>query len=65
MYVLGDRGTLEISASREAAVSIFEQNQVMWRIAERIDGKPLLNAAITIPDGAGSPNTVGFAVVLN
>jgi HK97 family phage major capsid protein len=65
LYVIGDRGLLEISASPHASASIFEQNQLMWRISERIDGQMLLNQPLTIPDGAGSPNTVSSVVALN
>jgi HK97 family phage major capsid protein len=63
LYVLGDRGMLEISASPYASASIFEQNQLMWRIAERIDGRLLVNQPISIPDGGS--NTVSPVVVLN
>jgi HK97 family phage major capsid protein len=65
MYVIGDRGLLEISASPYASSSIFTQNQLMWRISERIDGRLILNQPITLPDGAGAPNTVSPVVALN
>ena len=65
MYVIGDRQTLEIDASPYTDGTMFKQNQWMWRVAERVDGQPLLNAAITVPDGAGSANTVSPVVILN
>jgi HK97 family phage major capsid protein len=63
LYVLGDRGMLEVSTSPHASTSVFTQSQLMWRVSERIDGRMLLNSPITIPDGGTS--TVSNAVVLN
>lgn len=49
-YVIGDRG-MTISASRHATYSSgsygWTQDQTLWKIALRVDGQPLLPAAIT------------------
>ncbi len=62
-YVIGDRQALEIAASPYAGTA-FQNNQWMWRIVERIDGQMLPNAPITVPDGAGTANTVSPVVKL-
>lgn len=63
MYVIGDREQLTIDSSKYAGTA-FQNNQMYWRIAERIDGAPLLSNVISVPDGAGTPNTVSPIVIL-
>lgn len=62
MYIIGDRQIVSIEASPYYGTA-FTQNQQWWRVVERIDGQPLLSAAITIPDGGS--NTVSPVVILN
>ncbi len=49
LYVIGDRMMLEIAASEHVN---FLKNQMTWRFVERIDGRPWLENAITLQDGA-------------
>ena len=60
-YVIGDRGEVLIDVSHDEPTA-FKNNQDAWRIVERVDGQPMLNAPITIPDGGTS--TVSPFVVL-
>jgi HK97 family phage major capsid protein len=48
LYVIGDRMMLEIAASEHVN---FLKNQMTWRFVERIDGRPWLDAPITLQDG--------------
>jgi len=51
-YVVGDR-QLEIAGSRDVPSGGFLDNKTFWRIVMRVDGQPVLNAAIT-PRRGGS-----------
>lgn len=59
LYVIGDRMGIEIAASEHVA---FLSNQMTWRVLERIDGQPWLDAAITLQDAT---STVSPFVALN
>lgn len=61
LYVLGWRPDIQIAVS-EYTKTPFLANQNVWRFTERIDGSPLLDDAITLPDGGS--NTVASSVVL-
>lgn len=50
MYVIGERIDLDIEYSRDVPTQ-FQNYQGVWRFVRRCDGQPLLNAAITLPDG--------------
>lgn len=47
-YVVGNRMDMQIDVSPHVR---FPQNQLMWRVITRCDGKPWLNAAITDAEG--------------
>jgi HK97 family phage major capsid protein len=49
LYVIGDRMMLEIAASEHVN---FLKNQMTWRFVERVDGRPWLEAPITLQDGS-------------
>jgi len=49
-YVIGDRETLEISVSFDSAAE-YKKYQHVWRVLERIDGRPLFDKTITLVDG--------------
>ncbi len=57
-YVIGDRQQIEIAASLHPK---FTNNQVIYRILSRCDGRPWFEHPITIADGA---NTVSPYVLL-
>ncbi len=61
LYVIGDRGEVAIDVSHDEPTA-FKNNQDAWRIVERVDGQPWLNAPVTIPDGGTA--TVSPFVVL-
>ena len=61
-YVIGDRGEIAIDLSYDEPTA-FKNNQGAWRIVERVDGQPRLNAAITIPDG-GTTTVSPFCVLV-
>jgi HK97 family phage major capsid protein len=47
-YIVADTGTLEIAASDQYA---FNTNQITFRIIQRVDGQPQLDAPFTQQDG--------------
>ncbi len=47
-YVIGDRMQLEIQASVHR---YFEKAQTAWRVIQRVDGQPWMDAGITLADG--------------
>ena len=47
-YITADTGTLEIAASDQYA---FNKNQITYRVIERVDGQPQVDAPYTQPDG--------------
>lgn len=59
LYVVGDRMQIEIAASEHVN---FLQNQMTWRVVERVDGQPWLEKPITLQDAS---STVSPFVVLN
>jgi len=59
LYVIGDRGALEIAVSDQFA---FTKNQCTWRIIERVDGRPTFDKTITSQDQA---TVVSSIVLLN
>jgi len=58
--LLGDRLALQVEVSPHV---LFAQNQIMWRVIQRWDAQPWLNAPIILGDGAGT-STVSPIVVL-
>jgi HK97 family phage major capsid protein len=58
-YVIGDRQQIEIAASEHVN---FLKNQMTWRVVERVDGQPWLDAPITLQDAS---TQVSPFVVLN
>lgn len=60
LYVIGDRGALEIAASLHEPTA-FKNNQQVWRVTYRGDGQPWVSKAVTLPDAS---NTVSPYVVL-
>lgn len=48
-YIVADTGTLEIAASDQYA---FNTNQITFRIIQRVDGQPQLDAPFTQQDGS-------------
>ncbi len=61
LYVIGDRQALEIDVSQEVKTQ-FLNNQAVWRVLERIDGRPLFDKSITLSDQA---TVVSPIVLLN
>jgi hypothetical protein len=59
-YLLGDRQTMQIASSDEY---LFANDQVAFRVIERLDGRFWLQSAIT-PEN-GSTNTLSPLVILN
>ncbi len=53
LYVIGDRGAVEIVASRDEPTA-FLKNQQVWRVTYRGDGQPWFSKTITLQDGATS-----------
>jgi len=49
LYVIGDRQEIEIAASEHVN---FLQNQMTWRVVERVDGQPWMEKPITLQDGS-------------
>jgi len=58
-YVIGDRMSIEIAASEHVN---FLKNQMTWRVVERVDGQPWMDAAVTLQDAS---TQVSPFVVLN
>ena len=58
-YVIGDRMSIEVAASEHVN---FLANQMTWRVVERVDGEPWLDAPVTLQDAA---TKVSPFVVLN
>jgi HK97 family phage major capsid protein len=50
-YVIGDRDTLVAYSGQTQAFLTYEGD---WLLNHRVDGQPLLNAAISLPDSSGS-----------
>jgi HK97 family phage major capsid protein len=61
LYVIGDRGALEIEATQHEPTAFFK-NQSAWRITSRVDGRPALGNPVTLPD---TTSTVSPYVYLN
>jgi HK97 family phage major capsid protein len=59
LYVIGDRMQLEIAASEHVN---FLNNQMTWRVVERVDGQPWLDKPVTLADGS---STVSSIVILH
>jgi HK97 family phage major capsid protein len=51
MYVIGDRMQLEVAASEHVN---FLNNQMTWRVVERVDGQPWIEKSITLADGTST-----------
>jgi HK97 family phage major capsid protein len=49
LYVLGDRGAVEIAFSDQEPTA-FNKNQSVWRVTYRGDGQPWLSKTITLQD---------------
>lgn len=47
-YIIADTGTLEVAASDQYA---FNTNQITFRIIQRVDGQPQIDAPFTQQDG--------------
>jgi HK97 family phage major capsid protein len=58
-YVVGDRMSIEVAASEHVN---FLNNQMTWRVVERVDGQPWLDKPITLQD---TNTQVSPFVVLN
>lgn len=61
MYIIGDRQQIEVDVSQEVGTQ-FLNNQSAWRISERVDGQPWVNAPITLQN---TTTTVSPYVALN
>jgi HK97 family phage major capsid protein len=57
-YLLGDRQATTITTSSD---EMFRYDQTSWRVVHRVDGKPWLNAPLTLAD---STSTVSPFVIL-
>jgi HK97 family phage major capsid protein len=51
LYVIGDRGAVEVALS-EHEPTAFLKNQAVWRVTERVDGRPWLANPVTLADGS-------------
>jgi HK97 family phage major capsid protein len=51
LYVVGDRGAVEIATSFDEPTA-FLKNQCVWRVTYRGDGKPWLNQLVTLQDAS-------------
>jgi HK97 family phage major capsid protein len=51
LYVIGDRMSLEVAASEHVN---FLQNQMTWRVVERVDGQPWIEKSITLADASST-----------
>jgi HK97 family phage major capsid protein len=60
LYVIGDRGAVEIEVSGDEPTA-WSKNQAVWRVIYRGDGQPWLNQPVTIADAS---TTVSPFVVL-
>lgn len=49
MYIVADRGSLEVAASEHA---LFLTNQMAWRFIKRVEGQPWMDNYVTYQDGA-------------
>ena len=49
LYVVGDRMQIEVAASEHVN---FLNNQMTWRVVERVDGQPWLDKPITLQDAS-------------
>jgi HK97 family phage major capsid protein len=49
LYVIGDRMSIEVAASEHVN---FLNNQMTWRVVERVDGQPWLDKPITLQDAS-------------
>lgn len=61
LYLIGDRGALEIAASDQEPTA-YLKNQTVWRVTERVDGQPMLNSTVTLADAS---TTASAYVVLS
>jgi HK97 family phage major capsid protein len=62
LYVIGDRGEVQIDVSREASLSMWQKNLAVFRVILRSDGQPWLNKIVTLADVS---RTVSSIVILN
>ena len=60
-YLIGDRMDLQLDVSPHVK---FLNNQMVWRVIARLDGKPWLNNAVTLADGSAT-FTVSPFIYLN
>ena len=51
LYVIGDRGDIEIDLSGDEPTA-FLKNQSVWRIIARVDGQPWLGGAVTLQNAS-------------
>lgn len=50
-YLIGDRQSVEVAASDQI---LFQQNQTMFRLIERVDGRPWLQSPLTPANGSSN-----------
>lgn len=66
-YVIADRDTMTIEASQHlpgpSGVTGFVSDETFWRIRLRVDGQPILSAAITPANGASSYTVSPFVAI--
>lgn len=62
LYIIGDRQEVAIDVSEHVK---FTTAQLTWRFFERVDGQPMLNNVITLPDGASPVDTASPFVALS
>ncbi len=51
LYVIGDRGEVDVAFSRDEPTAFFK-NQGVFRLLSRVDGQPWLAGPVTLQDGA-------------
>ncbi len=49
LYVIGDRMAVEVDVSDEYP-TVYANNQVAWRVVERVDGQPVFGKTMTAAD---------------
>lgn len=61
-YLVGDRMAIQIETSPHI---LFQNNQLMWRVIQRWDGQPWVDAPITLNSGGADTYTVSPMIALH
>lgn len=57
LYVIGDRAEVIVDISKEVP-NYFQKNQAVYRVWLRLDGKPVLNGKVTLPQSSQEVSSI-------